>query len=82
MTIKNGDFVINYFEDEGLINIGKVINLEGEEHDMEFLDGGTVSPVGTSESVVVPEALARLLDKCIHAIPINENGDFIFPNDK
>lgn len=78
MSVKNGDFVINYCDSEGVICIGKVFNLEGVEHDLEFFHGGTVSPVGTEDSIVVPERLARMLDKIIDQVPTDENGDFIF----
>ena len=67
MTIKKGDCVINFSELEGLIHIGFVSDEpnDTDEHDMEFFDGGSVSPVTTSESFVVPEKFARWLDRVL-----------------
>lgn len=65
--IKKGDCVINFSEMENLINIGFVSSEpnDTDEHDLDFFDGGSVSPVNTSESFVVPEKFARWLDKII-----------------
>lgn len=63
--IKKGDCVINFSEMENLISIGFVSSEpnDTDEHDLDFFDGGGVSPVSTSESFVVPEKFARWLDK-------------------
>jgi hypothetical protein len=78
-NVKNGDYVINYWDDEGHINIGKVSGLEGDEHDIEFIDGGSVSPVETKDSVVISESLARILSQCLNAVPMNSEGEFLIP---
>ena len=65
--IKKGDCVINFSEMEGFVFIGFVMDEpnDTDEHDLEFFDGGSVSPVNTSESFVVPEKFARWLDKIL-----------------
>lgn len=65
--IKKGDCVVNFSEMEGVICIGFVMDdpNDTDEHDLEFFDGGSVSPVSTSESFVVPEKFARWLDKIL-----------------
>jgi hypothetical protein len=65
--IKKGDCVINYCESEGIINIGFVMDEpnDTDEHDLQFFDGGSVSPVSTSDSYAIPEKLGRYLDSLI-----------------
>ena len=79
MTVKKGDFVINWSTDEGMIHIGKVsVVHSADEIDLEFFNGGSVSPLDAKDCIVVPEALSRVLDKCIDQIPVDADGMFIF----
>jgi hypothetical protein len=72
MSVKKDDFVICWTEGEPEINIGKVIedpNDDGE-YDLEFFNGGSVSPAGEC-AAVIPERVARLLDGAINLLPID-----------
>lgn len=83
MKVSKGDFVINWSDEENDINIGKVMddpNSDGE-YDLEFFDGGSVSPAG-DRSVVVPESIAKFLDKAVSLLPIDpSDGMHRLPED-
>ena len=67
MSIKKGDCVVNFSELENLVSIGYVSSEpnDTDEHDLDFIDGGSVSPVNTSESFVVPENFAKWLNRIL-----------------
>ncbi len=67
MGIKKGNCVINFCEMENIVCIGFVSDEpnDEDEHDMVFFGGGSVSPVNTSDSFVVPEKFARWLDRIL-----------------
>jgi len=72
--IKKGDCVVNFSEMENLACIGFVSSdpNDTDEHDLEFFHGGSVSPVNTSESFVVPEKFARWLDSVLPVVDVEE----------
>ena len=73
--IKKGDCVINFSNSEGLIFVGRVSCEPNDtnEHDIEFFHGGSVSPVNTNESFVVPEDFAIWFDGFIEKHLSNED---------
>lgn len=70
--IKKGDYVIGDGDDNGFF-VGRAMDDENSdgEIDVEFMDGGTMSPAG--DCVVVSETLARFVWGAIDCIP--ESGD-------
>lgn len=79
--IKNGDNVIAWDEDNGFLMAGKLrITSEHDatEADIEFPDGGSCSPIGLSDCVVVPEWVAKCVYNLSQEAAVDEKGDFVF----
>lgn len=78
--MSKGDFVLSFVNCEGIIQVGKAMedqNSDGE-FDLEFFDGGSVSPGNGEENYVISEQLARLINALIDAVPTDDEGMFIF----
>jgi hypothetical protein len=74
MDVKEGDYVINWSEDERVIDVGRVINGPDEngEYDLGFVGGGSMSPAHCN-SAVIPKWVAEFLDAATHALPLDED---------
>lgn len=72
MGIKKGDFVICYCPDEMQIDIGQVSSDVDEtgEYDLDFMNGGSMSP-GHQCAVVVPEWVAKFLAGAVDKLPVD-----------
>jgi len=71
--MKKGDYVICFGEG---CHIGKIsTEIEDGEFDVEFFDGGSVSPGNLDENIVVSEEMARFFAACQASIPADPEDD-------
>ena len=85
MIIKKGDCVVSFNQDEGMTDVGIVAedpNSDGEIDLNDYEGGLRISPVMAEDCFIVPIGFAQMLDRLMENAPSDEDGYFLFNEDK